>query len=159
MCIRDSPNLVPSFSNQIDLGYLKRFQKFTLSASMYFQRALNVITFVTEDTGEDTLFDGEVVSIIRRTPVNLASNDRYGIDANVNYRPSQKWNTNLSFNLFNLITEGDFNGQNFDAENLSWFIRLNNKVTLPGKIDWQTRLFYRGPTETAQTLSLSLIHI
>jgi outer membrane cobalamin receptor len=154
-----NPNLVPSFSNQIDLGYLKRFEKFTLSTSMYFQRALNVITFITEDTGEDTLFDGEVVSIIRRTPVNLAKNDRYGVDATLNYRPSQKWNTNLSFNLFNLITEGDFNGQNFDAKNLSWFVRLNNKVTLPAKIDWQTRLFYRGPTETAQSVNKGIFSL
>ena len=42
-------------------------------------------------------------------------------------------------------------GQNFDADNLSWFVRLNNKYTLPGNVDWQTRLFYRGPSETAQS--------
>lgn len=146
-----NPNLTPSFSNQVDLGYLKRWEKLTLNTSVYFQRATDVITFITEDTGVDTFFNGELTSIIRRTPVNLASNDRYGLDANLNYRPTRKWNTNLNLNLFNLITRGDFNGQNFDAENLSWFIRLNNKVTLPASIDWQTRIFYRGPSETAQT--------
>ena len=51
--------------------------------------------------------------------------------------------------MFNLITRGDFNGQNFDAENLSWFARVNNKLTLFKSIDWQTRFFYRGPRETA----------
>ena len=156
-----NPNLVPSFSNQFDFGYLKRYEKVTLSTSAYFQRATNVITFITEDTGDDTLFDGEVVSIIRRTPVNLAINKRYGLEATATYRPAKNWNSNLSLNVFNLITEGDFNGQNFDAENLSWFLSLNNKVTLPAKVDWQTRLFYRGPTETAQSeikgiLSLNL---
>ena len=148
-----NPNLTPSFSNQVDLGYLKRFEKITVNASVYFQRATDVITFITEDTGEDTVFNGEVTSIIRRTPVNLAKNDRVGVDVNTNYRPSRKWNTNLGFNLFNLVTRGDFNGQNFDAENLSWFIRLNNKITLPAKIDWQTRIFYFGPRENAQTRS------
>ncbi len=146
-----NPNLTPSFSNQVDLGYLKRWEKFTLNGSIYFQRATDVITFITEDTGEDTLFDGEVVSILRRTPVNLAKNDRYGFDFTANYRPTRKWNLNANINLFNLITRGDFNGQNFDAENLSWFMRLNNKITLPSNIDWQTRIFYRGPTENAQT--------
>ncbi|MEM6540829.1 MAG: outer membrane beta-barrel family protein, partial [Bacteroidota bacterium] len=138
-------------SNQVDLGYLKRWEKLTFNGSVYFQRATDVITFITEDTGEDTLFDGEIVSILRRTPVNLARNDRYGVDVTMNYRPTRKWNLNTNVNLFNLITRGDFNNQNFDAENLSWFIRLNNKITLPGKIDWQTRIFYRGPTENAQT--------
>lgn len=146
-----NPNLVPSFSNQIDLGYLKRWEKFTFNGSVYFQRATNVISFITEDTGEDVLFDGELVSVLRRTPANLARNDRYGFDLTGNYRPTRKWNLNINVNLFNLITRGDFNGQNFDAENLSWFIRLNNKITLPGSIDWQTRIFYRGPTENAQT--------
>ncbi len=146
-----NPNLAPSFSNQVDLGYLKRFKKLTLNGSIYYQRATDVITFITEDTGETTLFDGEVVSILRRTPVNLAKNERYGFEVTTNYRPSRKWNLNGNVNLFNLITRGDFNNQNFDAENLSWFIRLNNKVTLFKNVDWQTRVFYRGPTENAQT--------
>ncbi len=146
-----NPNLAPSFSNQVDLGYLKRFKKLTLNGSIYYQKATDVITFITEDTGETTLFDGEIVSVLRRTPVNLAENERYGAEMTANYRPTRKWNLNGNFNLFNLVTRGDFNGQNFDAENLSWFIRLNNKITLPKSIDWQTRVFYRGPTENAQT--------
>ncbi len=146
-----NPNLTPAFSNQVDFGYLKRFSKLTLNSSIYFQRATDVITFITEPTGETTIFDGQEVNIIRRTPVNLARNDRFGFEVTANYRPTRKWNLNGNFNLFNLVTRGDFNGQNFDAENLSWFIRLNNKITLPKKIDWQTRIFYRGPTENAQT--------
>lgn len=148
-----NPRLTPSFSNQVDFGYLNRFEKLTLNASIYFQRATDVITFITEDTGEDTVFDGQQVSIIRRTPVNLAKNDRYGLEFTTSYRPSKIWNINGNFNMFNLITRGDFNGQNFDAENLSWFIRLNNKITLFKSIDWQTRFFYRGPRETAQSRS------
>lgn len=148
-----NPRLTPSFSNQVDFGYLNRFEKVTLNASIYFQRATDVITFITEDTGENTFFDGREVSILRRTPVNLAKNDRYGFEFTTSYRPTKKWNVNGNFNLFNLITRGDFNGQNFDAENLSWFVRLNNKITLFKGIDWQTRFFYRGPRETAQSRS------
>lgn len=148
-----NPKLTPSFSNQVDLGYLNRFKKVTLNGSVYFQRATDVITFITEDTGEDTVFDGQQVSILRRTPVNLAKNDRYGFEFTTSYRPSKKWNVNGNFNLFNVITRGDFNGQNFDAENISWFIRFNNKLTLFNDIDWQTRFFYSGPRETAQSRS------
>ena len=146
-----NPGLTPSFSNQIDLGYLNRLEKVTLNASIYFQRATDVITFITEDTGDKTIFDGQEVSILRRTPVNLSKNDRFGFEFTTTYRPTKKWNMNGNFNLFNLITRGNFNDQNFDAENLSWFIRLNNKMTLPKDIDWQTRINYSGPTENAQT--------
>ena len=89
--------------------------------------------------------------MIKRTPINLATNDRYGGEITVTFRPNRKFNVNANFNLFQSITRGDFEGQNFDAENLSWFARLNAKYTLPGQIDWQTRLFYRGPSETAQS--------
>ena len=154
-----NPNLTPSFSNQVDFGYLNRFEKVTLNASIYFQRATDVITFITEDTGEDTFFDGQQVSILRRTPVNLAKNDRYGLEFTTSYRPNRNWNINGNFNMFNLITRGDFNGQNFDAENLSWFVRLNNKITLFENIDWQTRFFYRGPRETAQSRSKGIASV
>jgi outer membrane receptor protein involved in Fe transport len=146
-----NPLLTPSYSNQVDFGYLNRLDKVTLNASIYFQRATDVITFITEDTGENTFFDGQEVSILRRTPVNLAKNDRYGFEFTSNYRPTNKWNLNGNLNLFNLITRGNFNNQNFDAENLSWFLRINNKVTLFKSVDWQTRMNYVGPTENAQT--------
>ena len=34
---------------------------------------------------------------------------------------------------------------------------MNNKVTLPGEIDWQTRIFYRGPSENAQNKSEGIL--
>jgi hypothetical protein len=83
----------------------------------------------------------------------LATNDRYGFEFTLTYRPTKDWNINGNFNLFQSITEGFYNGVDYGAENLSWFVRLNNKYTLPGNIDWQTRLFYMGPREDAQNKS------
>ncbi|MBC8754637.1 TonB-dependent receptor [Kordia sp. YSTF-M3] len=145
-----NPDIDPSYSNGVDLGYLNRFGKLTLNTSIYFQRATDVFNFISEDTGETTLLNGEEVPIIRRTPINLARNDRFGFEFTLTYNPSRKWRVNGNFNLFQSYNRGDFNGVNFDADNLSWFVRINNKVTLPGSIDWQTRLSYRGPSEDAQ---------
>jgi len=144
-----NPNIDPSFSNGVDLGYLNKIGKFTLNSSIYYQHATDVFTFISEDTGETALIGGTQIPIIRRMPINLATNDRVGFEFTVTYRPSRKWNFNGNFNLFQSETKGDFNGINYDAKNVSWFIRFNNKYTLPGKIDWQTRLFYMGPRETA----------
>ncbi|MEM6686282.1 MAG: TonB-dependent receptor [Bacteroidota bacterium] len=151
-----NPDIDPSFSNAIDLGYLNRFGKITLNSSIYFQRSTDVFNFISEDTGETTILNGEEVPIIRRTPINLARNDRFGFEFTVTYNPSRKWRLNGNFNLFQSYNRGEFNGVNFDADNLSWFVRVNNKVTLPGGIDWQTRLFYRGPNEDAQNIRKGL---
>lgn len=163
-----NPDLDPSTSNAFDLGYYKKFGKLSLTSSIYFQRAKDAFNFValaTDDyynfsTGEiinanDPDFDqfdlNDFVNVVRRSPINLATNDRFGAEFTLTYRPTKKWNLNGNFNLFQSQTRGDFEGQNFDADNLSWFVRLNNKYTLPGNVDWQTRLFYRGPSETAQS--------
>lgn len=151
-----NPDINPSFSNGIDLGYLNRFGKLTLNTSVYFQRATDVFNFISEDTGQTTILNGEEVPIIRRTPINLARNDRFGFEFTLTYNPSRKWRVNGNFNLFQSYNRGEFNGVNFDADNLSWFVRINNKVTLPGDIDWQTRLFYRGPNEDAQNIRKGL---
>ncbi|WP_299390764.1 TonB-dependent receptor [uncultured Gelidibacter sp.] len=145
-----NPDINPSYSNKVDLGYLNRFGKFTLNSSIYYERATDVFTFISEDTGEVAIINGTEFPIIRRTPINLATNDRYGFEFTVSYRPSKVWNINGNFNLFQSNTEGFYNGFDYGAENLSWFARLNNKYTLPGNIDWQTRVFYMGPSEDAQ---------
>ena len=145
-----NPDLDPSYSNTLDLGYLNRFGKMTLNSSVYYSRSTDVFTFVSLDTGETTVIGGTEVPIVQRSPINLATNDRYGFEFTLTYRPSKKWNVNGNLNLFHSITEGFFDGTDFGADNFSWFARINNKYTLPGSIDWQTRLFYRGPSENAQ---------
>ena len=147
-----NPDIDPSYSNTVDLGYLNRFGKMTLNSSIYFQRATDVFTFVSLDTGQTTVVGGTEVPIIQRTPINLATNDRYGFEFTLTYRPSKKWNLNANLNLFKSITEGIYEGTDFGADNFSWFARINNKYTLPGDIDWQTRIFYRGPSEDAQNV-------
>ncbi|WP_299362457.1 TonB-dependent receptor [Winogradskyella sp.] len=163
-----NPDLDPSTSSAFDVGYFKKFGKLTFNGSVYFQRAREAFEFVNletdnyynfttletinvNDPGFDEIDLEDWVRVLRRTPINLSTNDRFGVEFTLTYRPTKKWNFNGNFNLFNFRTRGDFEGQNFDADNLSWFIRLNNKYTLPGNIDWQTRIFYRGPSETAQS--------
>ncbi|MDJ0644786.1 MAG: TonB-dependent receptor, partial [Flavobacteriaceae bacterium] len=171
-----NPDLDPSISDGLDLGYLKRFGKFTLNSSIYYQRATDVFAFVSEATdnfyifetnqtirGDDPDFDQlnqqfDLVPVLRRTPLNLASQDRYGFEFTLTYAPNRKWRINGNFNLFKFITDGENSlGENLDADNTSWFARINNKLTLPGKIDWQTQLLYRGPTEDAQNKNKGIL--
>ena len=140
-----NPNINPSYSNGFDIGYLNKFGVLTLNTSLYFSHATDIFTFVSEDTGEEIVVDGQSVPIIRRGPINLAEDDRYGFEFTLTYRPTKKWNMNANFNLYQSIIKGSYKGLSYDSENLGWFIRLNNKYTLPGNIEWQTRLSYDGP--------------
>ena len=147
-----NPNINPSLSNGLDLGYLNRISKsVTLNGSVFFRRTEDTFEFIFLDTGDTTLVNGEEEQVLTRTPVNLARNDRIGLEGTLTYSPSKKWRINANINVFNSETVGEFDGIDFGASNFTWTARLNNKFTLPGKIDWQTRVNYRGPSVTAQS--------
>ena len=144
-----NPNINPTYSNGIDLGYLKRFEKTTINGSVYFRKSTGEFTFITENTGEFVSVNGSLVPVIRRTPINLASNSQLGIEFSVNYSQSKLWRIRGNFNFFESDLKGDYNGVVYDSKNLSWSGGLNNYIKLFSSIDWQTSLSYRAPQKTA----------
>lgn len=143
-----NPDLDPSFANAFDLGYLKRWEVFTLTSSVYFQRETDAFERVQRDTGRDT---EDNIDIIENIPINLATEERYGAEVGVLYNPAKWLRTNLSFNYFRFETDGSFEGIDYGATNESYFGRFSSNVILPWKIQWQTNAFYRGPRQNAQT--------
>ena len=143
-----NPDLNPSFASAFDLGYLKRWDELTLTSSIYYQRETDSFETIQEETGQITS-DG--IRIIRSIPINLSTEQRYGAEAAILYNPTKWLRLNSSFNFFAFNSDGQFNGVDFGASNVSWFSRFSSKVSLPAKIEWQTNAFYRGPRENAQT--------
>lgn len=143
-----NPNLDPAFASAFDLGYLKRWDKLTLTTSVYYQYETDSFQRVEENTGQFTT-DGIVIN--RIIPINLATNKRAGGEFGLLYNPEKWLRLNTSFNLFQFETEGEFNSVDYSSKNTSWFARFSSKVVLPAKVDWQTNAFYVGPKEDAQT--------
>ncbi len=143
-----NPNLNPAFASAFDIGYLKRWEKLTLTTSIYYQYETDSFERIQENTGQQTT-DG--IDIIRSIPVNLSTNKRTGAELGVLYNPEKWLRLNTSFNVFQFVTEGEFNGVDYAANNTSWFARFSGKVTLPNKIDWQTNANYTGAIENAQS--------
>tara|TARA_R110002051_G_scaffold13808_4_gene45600 strand:+ start:30667 stop:33183 length:2517 start_codon:yes stop_codon:yes gene_type:complete len=151
-----NPDLDPAYANAYDLGYLKRWDKLTLTSSVYFQKETNSFERIQEETGQVTT-DG--INIIRTLPINLSTNQRIGAELGLLYSPEKWLRLNGSFNFFQFETVGSFNGIDYGATNTSWFSRFSSKITLPGKIDWQTNGFYRGPSQNSQTESKGIFSL
>jgi outer membrane receptor for ferrienterochelin and colicins len=158
-----NPDLDPAFTDAIDLGYLMRWKKLTLSTSAYVNKTTDSFQFIRKESGDfvTTVVDGNTVvtPIILTSPINLATEYRTGFEFTLNYTPYKWWKLNSNFNLFRVETQGDYSyidfqdnlqTQNFDNTAYSWFTRLTSKITLPYKIDWQTNLTYNGPQDNAQ---------
>ncbi|QCX00164.1 TonB-dependent receptor [Aggregatimonas sangjinii] len=171
-----NPDLDPTYTDAYDFGYLKRWDKITFNTSIYFNNSTGVFQFITQETGdfvriENPGFDATLpigpdnletidIPVQARTPINLANDKRYGLEFTTTYTPKRNWRITWNLNLFQQQLRGDYTYensqgeeiiQNFDADNLTWFTRVSAKIPLPGKIDFQTNLFYRGPTKDAQT--------
>jgi len=151
-----NPNLQPAFSSTFDLGYLKRWDKLTLTSSVYYQHETESFERVQENTGQQTT-DG--IDIIRTIPINLSTNKRTGAELGLLYNPNKWLRLNSSVNFFQFKTDGEFNGVDYSAKNTSWFARFSSKVTLPWKVDWQTNAFYRGSQQDAQSDTDGLLSI
>jgi outer membrane receptor for ferrienterochelin and colicins len=156
-----NPDLDPSLTDAIDLGYLKKWNKLTFNTSAYINITNDAFQFIRKESG---LFV-EGVPVILSTPINLAKEYRAGFEFNLNYTPYKWWRLNGNFNAFRNETQGDYSYvdflgntvvQNFDNVAFTWFARINSKVTLPYKIDWQTNGTYSAPQTNAQGRSLGV---
>ncbi len=168
-----NPNLDPTYTNAFDIGYLKRWEKFTFTTSGYYNRSTGVFQFITLETGDFVEIDNPddpanpvLVPVQARTPINLATDTRIGWEATSTWTPKRSWRLTWNINLFQQAIRGDYQYtnfmneeivQNFDADNFTWFTRLSAKLPLPGSIDFQTNLFYRGPSENAQSKNKGIL--
>jgi len=157
-----NPDLDPALTDAIDFGYIKRWEKLTLSTSLYANKTKDAFQFVRRPSGETV----NGIPVIEASPINLGTELRSGFEFTLNYSPYKWWKLNSNFNFFAVQTRGDFvytNSlgevitQNFDFDATSWSARLTSKITLPAKIDWQTNLSYNGPQDNAQGKRLGIL--
>lgn len=155
-----NPDLNPSMTNAIDVGFLKKWTKVTLSSSAYLNITDDAYQFTRRLNGQYE--NGTKVTIT--SPLNLAKEYRFGFEFNVNYSPFRWWKINSNFNFYRNETQGDYtysyvdgiSGEtitdHLDLNNTgtAWTTRINSKISLPYKIDWQLNGNYEGPQNTAQ---------
>ena len=155
-----NPDLDPSYSNLYDLGYLKRWDKFTFNGSIYYQKATQVIERITEATGELVVVSEDPLVELpqfRSTSINLSENARTGTEFTLTYSPKRRVRISGNFNIFNSETIGSYKGVALDREIISWFARLNSSFPMPFGINTQFNGFYFGPRANAQTESKGIV--
>lgn len=153
---RGNPDINPMFTSSFDFGYTTKISKLTLNTSLYYQYSTDIMQRVS------VIEDRNGTNVFISQPVNLSDENRYGFELTTNYSPAKWARLSATFNYFKFKTDAfnytytAANGSQVvtplpEVNNSSWFTRFNARITLPAKIQWQTRLMYRGPQESAQT--------
>jgi outer membrane receptor for ferrienterochelin and colicins len=158
---RGNPDLDPSLSDVFDIGYLKRWNKLTLSTSMYFNRTNDAVQYVSN---AEVLDNGTEVLVT--SPVNIGREERFGFEFTLSYNAARWWKLNSNLNLFRNQTIGSYDYIDLTGENITQdfsntaftgFARVNSKINLPYGVDWQTNVMYSAPQTNAQGSSRGIV--
>jgi outer membrane receptor protein involved in Fe transport len=141
-----NPNLRPEFTNSFEAGYLRYFQNGSLLSSVYYRRTTGVIDRLTLPADDGTTI---------RYPVNLGIRNAYGLEFNFSYDIMANWNVNADMNFFRELVEGEYEGQSYSNDALTFSGRANTQVDLTDKIKVQASYRYRAPRNTTQGRRLS----
>ena len=144
-----NPELDPSYSNGIDIGYLKQFKKVTFNSSVYYRKSTDAVSRVAIVTDETVFVNDIETPVIRRMPINLGTVEQFGVEFNATLRLIRGMRTNTSVNFYRRVEEGSYQGISYDNDNTSWTGNLSNSYRFPFAIQSQFSVRYRGPNETS----------
>jgi ferric enterobactin receptor len=136
-----NPDLEPEFSNSMELGHLKSFDKGTMTTSIYYRSTKGKIDRLRSvDAGGNS---------ITRTE-NLLSEKAFGTEFTAGYTPFQWWKLDLNFNFFYADIDGSNIVADYETTTYSWFVRQTSRFMFPKNFDVQVRGNYEAPQKTVQ---------
>lgn len=148
-------NLNPSYVDSFEFGYNISKKKFTLNPTLFYRKT-------TDDNKVVSYQENEGTNVYFTTPVNLGTNEQYGLDFNgtADVFPWLKLMGNIS--LFGYKTTGiysyntiDVKGndvtreQSYAGSGFSTRARLNATFKVDKTFSFQLQGFYRGAQNTA----------
>lgn len=137
-----NPDLDPEFTDSYELGHIKYWEKGSLASAVFYRYSTDVIERIREVNEKD----GTTIS----RPQNLATRNEYGFEFVASYNPTKKIRINGNVNFLRSITDGNSQGQDFNADTYTMSGRLMTKFTLLKSVDSQVSYNYRAPRETTQ---------
>ena len=144
-----NPDLNPEYTDSYETGYFMDYEKFNVLSTVYYRHRTGVIQrFSSVDS----------VGITHIVPVNISTQNAYGLELNLTYEIDRSLRFNSNFNFYKAITKGNYDKKDFTSETYSWTNRSSLAVNLFGS-DFQTTFNYRAPRITPQGKDLSVYYV
>ncbi len=136
-----NPNLDPAYTHSTEISHLVYWEKGSLLSSIYFRYKTGLIDRIlfVDSNGFRTTF-----------PVNLGIENSYGLEFSGNYELQKWWSFNGSFNFYRAITDGNYNGRDYNTDTYAWQSRFSSKWKIKKKLQIQGSIRYRSPRNDVQ---------
>jgi len=140
---RGNPNLVPEFTQSLELSYLKTFPKNnTFLGSIYYKHTDNLITrYLTQET-DAVSGNTELIN----TFINANSSDAYGAEATVMNTLTKWWDISTNLNLYN--SKVNTSNVTTTSQDAIWSLygKFNSNFKLPSNFAVQFTTTYQSKT-------------
>ncbi len=139
-----NPELNPEYINSFELGYLKYYNNFSLTSSIFYKLTNDVINRVS------TLTDSNVTI---STFKNLSKSSSYGLEFIGSGQILNWWFLNANFSYYKTVVNGDYGEGELNNSSYTWSARINSSFSFPKYLDFQIIYNYNGKNVSVQGTS------
>ncbi|PWL37316.1 TonB-dependent receptor [Flagellimonas aquimarina] len=153
-----NPSLVPQFTNSYETNYTRRIKGGSVTAGIFYRT-------ISDEINRAVYVDRLDFNKLILTFDNFDNTSAYGFELSTNYKLTQWWSVNGSFDFYSQTqrgiteslsgnspdpTENDIVVENVEVDNTAWNMRLNNSFKVNKELTFQLFGFYRGQNRTIQ---------
>ena len=143
---KGNPNLVPEFTNLLELSYQNQLSNgHNFLSTIYFKNTNDLIArYQYPEKNPNT--SAKPDTILLTTFANASQTYSYGLEFTSKDKITKIWDITSNLNLFNVILKAGNLPGGVDNQRLSWFFKINNNFKLPNKYSIQLSGDYQAKT-------------
>ncbi|WP_420572411.1 outer membrane beta-barrel protein [Kordia sp.] len=152
-------NLEPQFTNSMEANYTRRIgNKGTITGGVFYR-------LIEDEINRAVFVDRTDINRLILTHDNFDNTSAYGVEVSSNFRPTNWWSFNASFDFFSQTQKGITESLNaptdvatvdnivretVEVDNAAWNFRMFNNFRVTKKLNLSAFGFYRGSVQGLQ---------
>ncbi|MEO6719858.1 MAG: TonB-dependent receptor [Ferruginibacter sp.] len=147
---KGNPDLVPEFTNLIELSFQDQFSKnHSLLSTLYFKNTNDLIARYQYPEKNPNI-GSKPDTVLFTSYANASRSYTYGLELTARDKLAKWWDVTTNVNLFNAILKAGNLPGGVDNDQVSWFIKMNNSFKLPKNFSIQLSGDYQAKTLVQQ---------
>ncbi len=141
--ITGNPNLLPQFTNSVELNYSRKFGAGNLTFGGFYRR-------ISDEINRRGFFDDENPTVLILDYDNFDSTNAFGLELSFNYKLSNWWRFNGSVDAYSRNQEGIIENNTVQVNNTLFNVKLSHSFKATKALTFQLFTLYTGKQRVLQ---------